>query len=244
MRVPGWVVGVAGLAVGTAIALVLLETSSSDPTTPNVASPQPWDDVVDAARGQTVRLWMWGGEQALNAYVDEQVVPRASAAGVTLERVPIDDTATAVAQVASELEAGRRSGGSVDLLWVNGPNFAQGRDAGLWLRDWTHGLPNTALLDPADPTLSTDFAVPTDGQELPWSRAAFVFAYDPVRTPDPPRNFGELAQWVRDHPGRFTYPAPPDFTGSAFVRQAVQALGEDAAFGDVDRARTDVVGGW
>jgi putative spermidine/putrescine transport system substrate-binding protein len=27
-----------------------------------------------------------------------------------------------------------------------------------------------------------------------------------------------------------TYPAPPDFTGSAFVRQAVAALGEDEAF--------------
>ncbi|MFN2431380.1 MAG: hypothetical protein ABR599_00905, partial [Gemmatimonadota bacterium] len=28
----------------------------------------------------------------------------------------------------------------------------------------------------------------------------------------------------------FTYPAPPDFTGSAFLRQVVQAKGEDAAF--------------
>ena len=37
-------------------------------------------------------------------------------------------------------------------------------------------------------------------------------------------------RWVANNPGRFTYPAPPDFTGSAFVRQAVQALGEDEAF--------------
>ena len=40
----------------------------------------------------------------------------------------------------------------------------------------------------------------------------------------------ELLAYARAHPGRFTYPAPPDFTGSAFVRLVVQGLGEDAAF--------------
>jgi len=45
-----------------------------------------------------------------------------------------------------------------------------------------------------------------------------VMIYDWKRTPDPPRSMAALLEWVRKHPGRFTYPAPPDFTGSVFVR--------------------------
>jgi putative spermidine/putrescine transport system substrate-binding protein len=47
---------------------------------------------------------------------------------------------------------------------------------------------------------------------------------------EPPRDLDALLAWARRNPGRFTYPAPPDFTGSAFVRQVVQAKGHDAAF--------------
>ena len=64
----------------------------------------------------------------------------------------------------------------------------------------------------------------------PWSRAAFVLAYDSARTPSPPATFEELLAYAQAHPGRVAYPAPPDFTGSAFVRLAVQQLGEAHAF--------------
>ncbi len=45
------------------------------------------------------------------------------------------------------------------------------------------------------------------------------------------------SHWARRHPGRFTYPAPPDFTGSAFVRQVVMVKGEDAAFAYLRRLK-------
>jgi putative spermidine/putrescine transport system substrate-binding protein len=194
------------------------------------APADDWSAIAEAAQGQHVKLWMWGGEAALNQYVDEQVVPAAAQAGVHVERVPIDDTAVALARITAELDAGRTSDGAVDLLWVNGKNFAQGKDAGLWLTGWADRLPNTRFLDPNDATLRNDFGVATDGQEAPWSRAALVFAYDSARIDEPPRDFAALAAYARAHPGRITYPAPPDFTGSAFVRQAVQALGENEAF--------------
>jgi putative spermidine/putrescine transport system substrate-binding protein len=92
-------------------------------------------------------------------------------------------------------------------------------------------------MDPDDPTLTTDFGVAVDGQELPWSRAAFVFAYDTQRIAEPPSSFDELLEFARENPGRFTYPAPPDFTGSAFVRQAVATLGEDSALDVLDDLR-------
>ena len=188
-----------------------------------------WEQVRSQARGQTVRWWMYGGDARINAYVREHVVPAAAAEGVTLTQVPIDDTADAVQRVLSEREAGRSQGGAVDLIWINGENFALGKEAGLWLEDWAGFLPNAALVDSSDPAVATDFGVPVDGQESPWSRAAFVFAHDPRRVGEPPRTVAGLLAYARAHPGRVAYSAPPDFTGSAFVRLAVQELGEDEA---------------
>jgi putative spermidine/putrescine transport system substrate-binding protein len=199
--------------------------------------PADWSQVLGQARGQTVRWWMYGGDARVNDYVRERVAPAAAERGITLEQVPVDDTADAVQRVLSEREAGRDSGGAVDLIWINGENFALGAEAGLWLRGWASRLPNARLLDPADPTLTTDFGVPVDGRESPWSRAALIFARDPARMPEPPRTIAALLDYARAHPGRITYPAPPDFTGSAFLRLAVEELGEDEAMRALREAR-------
>jgi len=196
-----------------------------------VAAPvQAWDEVLSEAQGQRVDWWMYGGDARVNDYVDEHVIPAARRAGVTLRRVPITDTADAVQRVVAQRRAGQKSGGAVDLVWINGENFASGKKAGLWLDGWATGLPNARYLDPADPSIATDFGTPVDGQEAPWTRAAFAFASDAARVAKPPADLDALLEWAADHPGRFTYPAPPDFTGSAFVRQVVAAKGEDEAF--------------
>jgi putative spermidine/putrescine transport system substrate-binding protein len=189
------------------------------------------------ARGEEVRWWMFGGDERVNAYVDERVVPAAKRLGVRVRRVPVADTADVVQRVVAQRRAGNRSGGAVDLIWINGENFAAGKRAGLWLEDWLGALPNVRYLEMSDPTIVRDFQVPVDGQEAPWTRAAFVYAHDSARVPEPPRTFDELLEWAQAHPGRFTYPAPPDFTGSAFVRQVVQAKGEDAGFAFLRRLK-------
>jgi putative spermidine/putrescine transport system substrate-binding protein len=190
----------------------------------------PWSETLREARGQTVDWWMYGGDERINAYVRRYVKPAAAELGVTVRQVRVADTADAVQRVVAQRRAGERSGGAVDLIWINGENFASGKRAGLWLERWAQRLPNARYLDPGDPSITRDFQVPVDGQESPWSRAAFVYATDTARVADPPRTLDALLEWARANPGRFTYPAPPDFTGSAFVRQVVQAMGEDAAF--------------
>jgi putative spermidine/putrescine transport system substrate-binding protein len=42
--------------------------------------------------------------------------------------------------------------------------------------------------------------------------------YDSAKVPKPPTSIAGLIEWIRENPGKFTYPAIPDFTGSAFVR--------------------------
>ncbi len=222
-------VAMAAVAVAAAIGVSVMLVGGNDEPAVAVDTTAPWSKILAGAQGQTVRLWMWGGEVPLNTYIDEQVVPAAARLGVTLERVPIEDTASAISRLVAEADAGATDG-AIDLLWVNGKNFEQGVRAGLWLENWVDALPNASLLDPADPTLWNDFGVPTEGREMPWSRAAFVFAHDTTTIDDPPGTFDELLAFAQANPGRFTYPAPPDFTGSAFVRLAVQTLGEDAAF--------------
>lgn len=221
-------------AVAAAIAVVagagaFLARGASTSAQPAPFGPASWGATSAAARGQTVEFWLYGGDQRINTYLDGPVTRRLAALGVSLHRVPIDDTASAIARLVAQRKGGAAQG-AIDLVWVNGANFAAAKQAGLWAPDWARDLPNARLLDPGDPTLAHDFGVAVDGQESPWSRAAFVLAYDGARTATPPGTFAELLAYARAHPGRVAYPAPPDFTGSAFVRLAVQALGEVGAF--------------
>ena len=234
-RPPRWRVQLTLAAVAclgpTACAGAPEPSPTAAPSTSDAGSPQDWEQVLQQARGQEVDLWMYGGDQQGNAYVDDVLAPAALELGVTLERVPVADTADALARVLSELQAGRRDDGSVDLVWVNGENFATGQQAGAWLCGWSQDLPSAAGTDPDDPLLASDFGVPVAGCEAPWHKAQFVLAYDSAAVPDPPTTVEELFAWAQAHPGRFTYPAPPDFTGSAFLRQSLYALAAGAGGG-------------
>ncbi len=219
--------------LGSLVAVAVLLAgcgSEGGPPAGTRETPGSWQQVLSQARGQTVNWWMYGGDDRVNAYVRRYVKPAARRLGVTVRIVPVSDTADAVKQVVTERRAGKTSGGSVDLIWVNGENFASGKRVGLWLKGWARQLPNARYVDWGDPSVGRDFQVPVDDQEAPWSRAALVYATDTARVPKPPADLDALLAWARANPDRFTYPAPPDFTGSAFVRQVVQAKGEDSAF--------------
>lgn len=208
------------LALGLVLPLAACSSTGSEGDAQQFGS---WDEVVAAAEGQTVSLWMWGGDEQGNAYVDTHLIPAAAEAGVTLERVPLTDTADALNRVLSELQAGE-SAGEVDLVWVNGSNFGTGKEAGAWECGWTDLLPNMTFTAPDDPLLSDDFGTPVDGCEAPWHKAQFTLVYNADTVEDVPTTMEELLDWARANPGRFTYPAPPDFTGSVFVREVLSSV--------------------
>ena len=181
-----------------------------------------FEQIVENARGGAARFYMWGGSDTINAWVDGYVAQQmAERYQITVERVPMD-AAVFVNKLLTEKQAGQDRG-TIDLVWINGENFRNAREADLLYGPFTQLLPNfRTYVDPA--TAATDAGFPVDGYEAPYGKAQFNFDVDTARAPDYPTSFAELQDWVRANPGRFTYPQPPDFTGSAFLRQAFYAL--------------------
>jgi len=176
----------------------------------------PWPDVVAAARGQTVFWNAWGGDDRTNGFIawaNDRVSERY---GVRIQHVRLRDTAEAVARVVAEKSAGREQGGSVDLVWINGPNFLAMKEAGLLFGPFVHRLPNARFIDTeGKPATVTDFTVPVEGLAAPWRMAQIVFVYNSATVRDPPRSIPAMLAWARANPGRLTHPtartssAPP-----------------------------------
>ncbi len=184
-----------------------------------------WDAVLATARGQTVWWHAWGGDPKINDFIAWVGTLAQDRFGVTLNHVKLASTADAVAAVLAEKEAGKTHGGSVDLIWINGENFAAMKARGLLHGPFADSLPHWPLVDVAGkPAVVIDFTLPTEGYESPWAMAQLVFEYDSARLPDPPRSLQALADWAKANPGRFTYPQPPDYLGVTFLKQALYGL--------------------
>ena len=191
--------------------------------------PTNWSSVLKEAEGQTVYWHAWGGEPRINDYISWAATELKKQFELKLTHVKIDDTATSVNKVLSEKAAGKYSNGSVDLIWINGENFASMKRENLLLnQDWATKLPNWDKVDViGKPTVINDFTVPTDGLESPWGMAQLVFMYDSSSLSNPPKSAIELLAWSKDNPGRFTYPQPPNFHGTTFLKQLLVELIEE-----------------
>jgi putative thiamine transport system substrate-binding protein len=189
-----------------------------------------WTAIVEKARGQTVYFNAWGGGEEINAYIAWAAAQLEARYGIKLQHVKLADTADAVARVLAEKTADKIEGGSVDLIWINGENFAAMKKAGLLYGPFAESLPNFRFVDvEGKPTVLSDFTLPVEGLESPWGMAQIVFIYDTARIKDPPRSIAAFLDWAKANPGRFTYPAPPDFIGSTFLKQALYGLAADPA---------------
>ena len=221
-------------ALATAVAFALISLAAPAVATPD---PQEWESVLDAADGQTVYWNAWGGDARTNRYIAWVAEQMQESYGVRVEHVKLDDTSSAVARVLGEQQAGNDSDGSIDLIWINGENFAAMREQDLLFGPVAASLPNFALTYPDEnPEVVTDFTLPTEGYESPWGKAQITFYYDSAQTDTPPQSIEELLTWARANPGQFSYPRIPDFTGSTFLKQALIELTDqaDALYAPVD----------
>jgi putative spermidine/putrescine transport system substrate-binding protein len=220
----------------------IVESAPEGAAPPPGYEGQAWADILAEAQGQTVNFYMWGGSDLINSWVTGYVATAvAEQYGITLNMVPIADATEYINKVLGEKEAGRDSDGTVDLVWVNGENFRTMRQGDLLYGNWSQFLPSAAYVNWADPSVANDFGFPVDGYESPYGKAQFVMIYDSARVPEPPRTIPALIEWIKANPGQFTYAAPPDFTGSAFVRHICYhaAGGYETLLGEFDQAVFD-----
>ena len=184
-----------------------------------------WAALETQARGQKIFLNAWGGSERTNAYLQWAALEANKRFGVQVEHVKLTDTSEAVKRVRNEKAAGKKTGGSVDVIWINGENFLTMKREALLFGPFAESLPNFQWVDViGKPTTRTDFSEPVEGLEAPWGMAQFTFFADRKRLPKPPRSMAELVTFARANPGRLTYPRPPDFTGTTFLKQALLEL--------------------
>lgn len=197
-------------------------------TSPLHANDASWQQTLLAARGQTVYFNAWGGSPEINAYLVWARQEIARQYQVELVQVKVDDIAQSVSQLLAAKQAGKTSNGPIDLLWVNGENFKALKEQGLLGAPFTRELPNMALVDGTLP-VSKDFTVPVEGLEAPWGIGQLNLMVNGEEVSPLPTSAAALLAWTKAHPGRFTYPKPPQFHGSSFLKQILLELTPDPA---------------
>ncbi|MFW6267251.1 MAG: ABC transporter substrate-binding protein [Halanaerobium sp.] len=181
---------------------------------------QSWEEILNEAEAKTVNFYMFGGDRRINNWVDTFVADKLKEEyNIHLHRVSMGPE-DYLNKLLGEKQIGRQQG-SIDLLWINGENFKVAMENELLFGPFTEKLPNFKQnIDQEAEGVTHDFGYPTEGYEAPYGKAQFSFVYDSDKT-EAPEDFDELTAWIKDNPGKFTYAALPDFTGSAFIRHVI-----------------------
>lgn len=223
-----------------AIALLLINSSAWATS----VTEKNWSEIVATSKGQTVYFNAWGGSEATNDYILWAARECQKRYGFQVNHVKVMDISEVVSRILAEKTVGRIEHGSVDLMWVNGENFYAMKKNNLFMPSYANLLPNSSLVDYENkPSTLYDFTVPVDGLEIPWGMAQLVFLYDSEKVKTPPRNMNDLLVFAQNNPGKFTYPAPPSFDGTTFLKQALLEMVADkeALQKPVQKAEFDVM---
>ena len=192
-----------------------------------------WNEILKEAEGTEVRFYGWGGDQAVNDWINGFVAERMMEKyDITLEWVPMN-----IDEILNKLQGEKQAEapGTADMVWINGENFFTAKTNDLLYGPFTEMLPNFQnYVNPEDVEVEYDFGYPTEGYEAPFGKAQFVMIYDEEKTPNPPRSHEELLAYAKEHPGEITFPAPPDFTGSVFVRNIIYDIVGHEQFLDME----------
>ncbi|MCD4740942.1 MAG: ABC transporter substrate-binding protein [Desulfobacteraceae bacterium] len=181
-----------------------------------------WDEIKEKAKGQKIYFNAWGGSESINDFILQAAKKAAKEFGFKVVHVKVTDISNVISRILVEKTAHRNDKGSVDLIWINGENFRAMKMNKLLYGPFTQKLPNYKYVDVVNkPTTLFDFTVPVDNMEAPWGMAQLVFMYDTAKVKSHPSNMKELLKFSRENPGRVTYPAPPSFHGTTFLKQAL-----------------------
>ena len=124
------------------LSLVACEKSSK--TSANV-DEMTYEQLLEEAKGSTVTFYGWGGDEDLNAWLDDVFAPEMKEKyDITMERVPMDIDQV-LSQLSGEIQAGKEDG-SIDMIWINGENFKSAKENNMLYGSFLEKLPNTKNL--------------------------------------------------------------------------------------------------
>lgn len=208
--------------------LILTMAACGGKNNDSVGLDYTWEDIREKSKGTEVNIYMWGGSVEINKFMDTLIANSLMEKNeISLNRVPITDIKNTVNKLIVEKQAGKKDG-SVDIIWINGENFKLLKESHVLWGDFMKNLPARKKLKEA--TTISDFGEAVDGLEAPLGEAQFNLIYHSSYGEAPFTTHETLMEYVKLNPGSFTYPAIPDFTGSAFVRNMViDILGEKRA---------------
>ena len=187
-------------------------------------SNQDFEKIIEQAKGETLSFYGWGGDEDRNRWLSEDLAPiLKDKYDIKLELVGMDIDQI-LAKMSGEKQAGLKEG-SIDMIWINGENFYSTKENELLFGPFLENLPNfKKYIDEKDPEVHKDFGFPIEGYEAPYGKAQLVFINDSARTEETPKNAQEFMDYAKKYKGKVSYPALPDFTGSAFVRTLIYDL--------------------
>jgi len=181
---------------------------------------QAWQTTLKKAKGEHVYFHAWGGSKAVNDYLRWVSKEVASKYKVRLKHVKVADISEAVKRLKAE--NGKPS--AIDLLWINGENFSYLKEQGLLLDSLWSSIPNTALLATSDLPLENDFGVGIEGFEVPWGVGQFNIIANANLFNSQELTPESILLAAKKQPGSITYPRPPGFHGTTFLKQLLVAL--------------------
>jgi putative thiamine transport system substrate-binding protein len=200
--------------------IVVRAQAAIKPDLAQLENSEQWQQTLKQAQGQTVYFYAWGGSKPVNDYLRWAATEIASRYKVRLRHVKVADISEAV----SRLKAEDGSQSAIDLLWINGENFSYLKEQQLLLGElWSH-IPNSALLATQQLPLTNDFGVPIDGFEVPWGVGQFNLMADNKVFQQNTLTPSSLLAAAKQYPERITYPRPPEFHGTTFLKQLLVAL--------------------
>lgn len=102
------------------------ETSQTETT--KDAADMTFEEALESAKGKTVNFYGWGGDEKRNNWIDNSIAPKMKEKyDITVNRVPMDiDEINNL--LLNENNAGKD--GSIDVIWINGENFAAAKKQG------------------------------------------------------------------------------------------------------------------
>ncbi|MGO4890954.1 ABC transporter substrate-binding protein [Flavobacterium sp. W21_SRS_FM6] len=184
------------------------------------ASQVQWQQILKKAQGQTVYFYAWGGAKPVNDYLRWASKEIASRYKIRLQHVKVADITEALSRLKAE-DGGKSA---IDLLWVNGENFSYLKEQNLLLGELNSRIPNTNLLANEQLPLDSDFGVPIDGFEVPWGVGQFNLIAQSGVFNEATVTPSTLLAAAKQYPGRISYPRPPEFHGTTFLKQLLVAL--------------------